>query len=114
MPASDRVKLHGTYRTPRFRLGAKVKCRVRGELTIIGITDARIPWPLGKHGRGANSLVVYGYLAQALRRESVSAICHWFGVHEVTIWKWRKALGVPERNYGTRKLWEAAAAADSY
>jgi hypothetical protein len=109
-----RIKLHGIYRTPRFRLGAKVKCRVRGELTIVGITDARIPWPLGKNCRGANSLVVYGDLARAVRRESVSAIRHWFGAHDVTVWKWRKALGVPERNYGTRKLWEASAASGSY
>jgi hypothetical protein len=91
---SDRFTLHGTYRTSRFCLGAKVKCQVRGELTIIGVTDALIPWPLGKNGRGAHSLVVYGDLARAVRRESVSAICHWFGVHDVTVWEWRKAFGV--------------------
>jgi hypothetical protein len=28
--------------------------------------------------------------------------------------KWRKALGVPERNEGTRRLWEANAAAGSF
>jgi len=111
---ADRFKLHGTYRTPRFRLGATVTCKVRGELRIVGVTDARIPWPLGHSGRGARSLVVYGDLARAIRRESVSAICHWFGVHDLTVWKWRKALGVPERNYGTRKLWEANMAAGSY
>jgi hypothetical protein len=114
MRQPDHFKLHGSYRTPRFRLGAKVKCRVRGELTIVGVTDAPIPWPLGKHGRSTKSLVVYGDLARAIRLESVSAICHWFGVHDVTVWKWRKALGVPERNYGTRKLWEALAATGSY
>jgi hypothetical protein len=114
MPNSDRFKLHGVYRTPRFRLGAKVNCLVRGELTTVGMTDARIPWPLGRRGPGPNSLVVYGDLARAIRRESVSAIGHWFGVHDLTVWKWRKALGVPERNYGTRKLWEAASNAGYY
>jgi hypothetical protein len=114
MPNSDRFKLHGTYRTPRFRLGAEVNCLVRGELTIVGITNAPIPWPLGRNGLGSKSLAVYGDFARAVRRESVSAVCHWFGVHDLTGWKWRKALGVPERNYGTRKLFEAAAATGSY
>ena len=110
----DRFKLHGIYRTPRFRLGSTVTCQVRGELRIVGVTDARIPWPRGNGRRGARSLVVYGALAHAVRRESVYAICHWFGVDDVTVWKWRKMLGVPERNFGTRRLWEANIAAGSY
>jgi hypothetical protein len=109
-----RIKLHGTYRTPRFRIGATVECAVRGELTIKGVTDARIPWPIGNSRRGARSLVVYGDLARAVQRESSSAICYWFGVRDWMVTKWRKALGVPERNYGTRKLWEAALANGSY
>jgi hypothetical protein len=62
----------------------------------------------------AKSLAVYGDLARAIRRESVSAVRHWFGVHPVTVWKWRKALGVPEWNHGTRKLWEANFTAGSH
>jgi hypothetical protein len=38
--------LHGPYRTPRFRYGAKVLCEVRGEVTICDLTEARIPWPV--------------------------------------------------------------------
>lgn len=111
----DHFKLHGNYRTPRFSIGAKVQCEVRGELKIVGMTDAPIPWPLGVGRRGgAKSLIIRGDLVRAIRRESVSAVCHWFGVDELTAWKWRKVLGVPERNYGTRKLWEANAAAGSF
>jgi hypothetical protein len=111
----EQLKLHGRYETARFRIGSKVKCAVRGELKIVGVTDAPIPWPLGVGARGgAKSLVVRGDLVSAIRRESVSAICYWFGAHEVTVWKWRKALGVPERNYGTCKLWVANAAAGSF
>jgi hypothetical protein len=112
---SAKTKLHGTYRTPRFRIGAKVMCEVRGELKIVGMTDAPIPWPLGVGSRGGSkSLVVYGDLVHAIRHESVTALCHWFGVYDLTVWKWRKVLGVPERNFGTRKLWEAHAAAGGF
>jgi len=87
---------------------------VRGELKIVGISDARIPWPLATVARGEKSLVVYDDLARAMYRESVTAICHWVGVHPVTVWKWRKVLGVPERNHGTRKLWEANTSAGTF
>ena len=50
----DRYKLHfGAYRTPRYTLGAKVECQARGDVTIVGTTDARIPWPVGKTSRAA-------------------------------------------------------------
>jgi hypothetical protein len=39
------------------------------------MTDAPIPWPIGKRGRG-RSLVVFKGLAKAIRRESNQAICH--------------------------------------
>src|SRR5687767_15029788 len=89
-------------------------CAVRGELIIKDLTDARIPWPRGNNRRGPRSLVVYKDLARAVRRESAAAISYWFGVDMTTVTKWRKALGVPERNYGTQKLLEAALAKSSY
>lgn len=58
MDDADRFHLLGTYRTPRFRIGQRVRCLVRGEVIITGITEAPIPWPIGKVGRGC-SLVVY-------------------------------------------------------
>jgi hypothetical protein len=48
MDDAERFRLLGEYRTPRFRYGRKVVCQVRGEVTICGITDTPIPWPLGK------------------------------------------------------------------
>ena len=106
-----RFKLHGTYRTPRFRIGAQVQCAVRGELTIKDVTDAPIPWPRGNSRRGPRSLVVYGDLARAVRRESAAAIGYWFGVDITTVSKWRKAsqsaiLG--RRSYGNGR-WPMAA-----
>src|SRR6516165_4814506 len=93
MNDSERFRLLGKYRTPRFRYGRKVLCAVRGEVTIVGMTDAPIPWPIGKRGRG-RSLVVFKDLAKALRRESNQAICQWWGITPQTVSKWRKALGI--------------------
>jgi hypothetical protein len=104
MEDAERFRLLGTYRTPRFRYGRKVICEVRGEVTIVGLTDAPIPWPVGKRGRGRHSLVVYKGLARAIRRESEQAICRWWGVCPTTVWKWRKALGVGIATEGTSRL----------
>jgi hypothetical protein len=75
MEDADRFRLIGKYRTPRFRIGQHVFCEVRGEMVITGMTDAPIPWPVGKRGRGRHTLIVYKGLAKAVRRESEQAIC---------------------------------------
>jgi hypothetical protein len=46
----ERSRLLGKYRTPRFRIDRTVLCEVRGEMVITGMTDAPIPWPVGKGG----------------------------------------------------------------
>jgi hypothetical protein len=48
--------------------------------------------------------VLYGDLAEAVRRESAEAVMHFWGVKHHTVWQWRKALGVPQYNPGTTKL----------
>jgi hypothetical protein len=105
MDDAERFRLLGKYRTPRFRYGRKVLCEVRGEVTIVGMTDAPIPWPLGKRGRCRDSLVVFKDLAKAIRRESEQAICRWWGVLATTVWKWRKALGFGQITDGTSRLY---------
>ena len=92
------AKLHfGPYNIPSFRYGRKVNCEVRGEVTIVGLSDARIPWPLGRvHGNNNRGLIIYGALARAVRRESNLAVCYWWGVTPQTVSKWRKALGVSQ------------------
>lgn len=108
MHTSQRFKLRfGPYRTPRFRYGAKVQDEVRGEVKIVGMTDGRIPWPLA-HRTGTPSrirtLVIYGALAKALRRESNQAVAYWWGVTAQTVTKWRKGLGVRGPTEGERAL----------
>ena len=57
--------LFGPYQAPRFRVGQVV----RGEVRIVGLSEGRIPWPVGI--RGSNrALVVRKGLAKAVRRES--------------------------------------------
>jgi hypothetical protein len=72
---ADRFKLlFGPYRTPRFRYGDAVLCELRGEVIVCGLTGARIPWPTGRrrdHKRGVPAIVLYGALAEAVRREDV-------------------------------------------
>ena len=101
---ADRFRLHrGPYKTPRFRLGQTVIDAIRGPVTIIGMTDGRIPWPIGKTKR-AKTLVMFRGLAKALRAESATAICHWWGVTGQTVSKWRKALDISPDTPGSRKL----------
>jgi hypothetical protein len=80
MLAQTRFKLHfGQYRSPRFKYRSVVKDEVRGDVTVVSMTDARISWPIGKKGR-ARSLVVFGALARAVRKEPNQAVCYWWGV----------------------------------
>jgi hypothetical protein len=100
--------LFGPYRTPRFRLGKKVFCAVRGWVTICDISSGRIHWPIAKKVRG-RSLGVYKDLLNALQRESGIAVCHWWGLTSQTITKWRKALGIGPVTRGTSALRRAHA-----
>jgi hypothetical protein len=102
MNDADPFHLLGTYRTPRFRYGQTVLCEVRGEVTVVGLTDGPIPWPIGKRGR-AKTLVVYKGLARAVRRESNVAVCYWWGITPQTVTKWRKMLRVDSLTPGTRQ-----------
>ena len=44
LPATIRYKLlFGQYRTPRFKVGAIAKDELRGDVKIVGVSDARIP-----------------------------------------------------------------------
>jgi hypothetical protein len=77
MQDTDRFKLlFGPYETPLFEYGEIVRCECRGEVKIVGITDAKIPWPIGQKG-SSRSLVIYCSLAEAVRRESNLAVAHY-------------------------------------
>jgi hypothetical protein len=103
----ERVKLlFGPYRSPRIAIGHVLDCEARDcDVIVVNYSIARIPWPVGhRRDRGARSLVVYGRLADAVRRESNQAVAYWWGVTPQTVTKWRKALDVPRANEGTHRL----------
>jgi len=100
---ADPAKLLGRYRTPRFKYGNVVSDTVRGDVEIVGLSDGRIPWPIGKRNRG-KSLVVFGDLERAIRTESNLAVCYWWGIRPQTVTKWRNALGVGAVTPGTSRL----------
>ena len=62
----DTTLLFGPYRAPKCRRGSRLFCEARGDVVVHRMTDARIPWPVGKRGR-ALSPVVCGDLARAVR-----------------------------------------------
>ena len=104
MQDSDRFKLRfGPYATPPFSYGDVVMDEVRGEVTIVGLTDGLIPWPIGKRGR-AKTIVVYAGLADAVRKEANITVCHWWGITPQTVSKWRKSLEIGRVTEGTSAL----------
>jgi len=87
------ILLFGPYRAPRHRRGATVQDACRGEVIVTGLTDAPIPWPLGKLPGGRKpGLIVFSGLERALRTEVGDAVAHWWGVTAQTVTKWRKLL----------------------
>jgi hypothetical protein len=114
MTDRDRFRLLGTYQTPRVRIGRVLSCEARDcDMIVVGYSGGRIPWPIGRRpGTSARSLVVFGGLADAIRRESNQAVCYWFGVTPQTVSKWRKALGVEAINDGTGRLRKAHGKSD--
>ena len=103
MRDGDRFRLLGNYRTPKVRLGAFVRCLIRDEVEVVGLTDSPIPWPLGRTSRRP-AIVVYAGLAKAIRRESAQAVAHWWGVRPLQVSKWRRPLGVGATTEGTSRL----------
>jgi hypothetical protein len=108
MTDHDRYRLlFGPYITPTFEYGDPAFCEMRGEVTIYGLTDARIPWPLGKQkGQEVRrpSLVLFGSLIDAVRNEDPSSIGFWWGVSHATLTKWRAALTVVGLTVGAKHV----------
>jgi hypothetical protein len=107
MTDADRFRLQGTYRTPRVRVGRVLTCEARDcDVLVSGYSSGRIPWPVG-YGRergGPATLIVYGDLAAAIRRESNQAVGFWFGACPATVSRWRKKLDVRANTAGTHEL----------
>jgi hypothetical protein len=114
MTDRDRVRLlHGPYAPPPLRKGDRAVCLFRDRTVVIKSWTARPhPWPRCRalDGPGGGSgILLDEELARAVRHESAAAVCHWWGVSEGVVWRWRRVLGVTRTsNEGTRRLNRAA------
>jgi hypothetical protein len=99
----EKTKLLGEYHPPKVGADGFMICERLGKVEVDGFTNAFIPWPVVKRG-GTPSIVLCGDLIEAVRRESVSAIVHWWGVSANTVRIWRRVLGVPRMTEGTTRL----------
>jgi hypothetical protein len=98
----------GPYLPPRgvsYRPGRTIQDLIRGEVVIGGISDAPIPWPTARRNNGRPVPIVMGGLVAAISTESAEAICYHWGVSRWTVNRWRRALGIPRFNPGTKQLW---------
>jgi hypothetical protein len=107
---ADSVKLRfGPYAAPRTHRGVKLFCEIRGTVTVGGYSDGPIPRPRIKKG-GGHTLILFGSLVRAVRKEALIAVAHHWGVSQTIVWKWRRALDVARWNEGSTALtreWEA-------
>ncbi|HZZ76959.1 MAG TPA: hypothetical protein VFE62_00485 [Gemmataceae bacterium] len=107
MQEHDRVKLiAGTYQMPRCRIGGKLRCEVRGKVTVRGISDGLIPWPFTwiREDDRRPAPILCRDLVRAVKIESGAAIQHWWGVSQYYATLWCRILGVDPVNLGTSKL----------
>jgi hypothetical protein len=105
--------LRGTYTAPALRCGDFTYSLVRDELLRVSSwSGAPISWPRGVppvQSPGSPSLIVDEELARAVREESAEAIRYWWGVSNVTVMRWRQALGANRKNNaGSQVLIRAA------
>jgi hypothetical protein len=112
---SNNVRLlHAPYTPPVPRRGTPSRCVIRGRVTVVGWTDAKLSWPLCTlPGRGGKPTIqVDAELARAVRHEAATAIRHWWGVSAKTVAMWRRELGVRRADpEGSQRLIVAAAKA---
>jgi hypothetical protein len=102
---ADRYRLlFAPYRPPRCRVGRTwLRCAIRGQVKVAGISDAPILWPQCKAGKHLVPIIC-GSLVKAIRRESNQGVAHHWGVSRQTVTMWQKALGVPVYTDGTLRL----------
>jgi len=87
---------YGPYLTPVIAVGAVVECEARGMVTVVGLSHAPIPWPIGERD-GVRQLVVFKALARAIRQESPQAVAEAWGVTPADAEDWRSACKQPLR-----------------
>ena len=85
---------YGPYLTPVIPTDVIVECEVRGLVTVVGLSDAAIPWPIGERD-GQRQPIVFKALARAVRQESPAAVAAAWGVSVTTVEFWQAACRGP-------------------
>src|SRR5438874_13020941 len=102
----DRFRLlGGPYVAPPCVEGDVLVCKRFGPSEVAWLSDAPIPWPVCRGWRGKPRLILCGDLVRAVRRESKTAVAYWWGACASVVGKWRRALGVPQSNEGSERLY---------
>jgi hypothetical protein len=98
--------LHGPYAMQRCRVGRFLRCRLRGKVRVVSISDASIMWPLclAREGGGPLTPILCGDLVRAARVESAQAVAYHWGVSSYSATLWRRTLGVGPVTEGTSRL----------
>ncbi|MBA4016465.1 MAG: hypothetical protein C0483_04695 [Pirellula sp.] len=105
MPRTRHELRYEYYEAPPVEVGQRLKCAVRGEVVVVGLSKGRIPWPIAyKPGNANRMLVVYSGLKRAVEREAAIAVCHWWGVTAQTVSRWRGVMGVSANTAGSAAL----------
>jgi hypothetical protein len=86
----------GPYITPVVATGVVVECEVRGLVTVVGLSDAPLPWPLGERD-GDTQPIVFKALARAIRQESPDAVAAAWGVTTSDVETWQMICRGPRR-----------------
>ncbi len=87
---------YGPYITPVVAPGVIVECEVRGLVTVVGLSDAPIPWPLGERD-GHTQPIVFKALARAVRQESQRDIAAAWGVSMQDVASWQTVCRHPRQ-----------------
>ncbi len=77
-------------------VGVVVECEFRGLVTVVGLSDGPIPWPIGERD-GERQPIVFKALARALRQESSPAVAAAWGVTCDLVEDWRLICRQPRR-----------------
>lgn len=94
------------YSPPRVQIGEEIQCEIRGLVTVVDWSDRPgIMWPRcgpPRGTRGRRGLIVSGDLTRALRTETQQAVMDIWGVSQITVSRWKVAIGAPHTTDGTR------------
>lgn len=108
VPVDQRYKLvGGPYTPPHTEMGGSLTDERHGLVKVGGYSDAPISWPtMREHHIRGGTIILCPPLVDAVQRESVTAICFWWGVSRSAVQRWKRALSCRGRTEGSQRLYQ--------